>query len=106
MLLDLVYDNMLDWKLATGDNWMTVGQLLHHITNACGQPSRGFVTGDWGLPEGMDLNDVPPEQMMPPAKSLPDVSGVDEARALLAEDKKIALAMGSTPRANRPSPIA
>ena len=92
-LFDLVDDDTLDWKPPTGENWMTVGQVLHHITNSCGQPCKGFVTGDWGLPEGMDFSDIPPEQMMPPAESMPAVSSVEEARTLLSEDRKLALEM-------------
>ena len=52
-LLSLVDD--LDWKPATGDNWMSTGQLLQHMTDACGGTFRGFVTGDWGMPEGVDI---------------------------------------------------
>ena len=66
-LIGMVEDDSLDWKPESGENWMTMGQLLHHITNSCGQPTKGFVTGDWGLPDGMDFSDIPPEQMMPPA---------------------------------------
>jgi len=51
-LLDLVDPDQLDWKPATGSNWMTSGQLLHHLTDACGAPFRGFVTGDWGMRRG------------------------------------------------------
>lgn len=92
-LFDLVDDDTLDWKPATGQNWMTVGQLMRHITDACGKSCRGFVTGDWGLPEGMDFVDIPAEHMMPPAEAMPGVSGLDEAHALLAEDRQLALAM-------------
>ena len=67
-LIDLVDEGMLDWKPATGSNWMTTGQLLKHISDACGAPMRGFVTGDWGMPEGMDINDLSPEDMLPPAE--------------------------------------
>ena len=35
-LLELVDEDALDWKPATGDNWMTTGQLLFHLTSACG----------------------------------------------------------------------
>jgi hypothetical protein len=92
-LLDLVDDNKLSWKPSTGGNWMTTGQLLKHITNACGACCRGFVTGDWGMPEGMDAGDMSPENMLPPAEKLPTVKSVAEAKKLLAEDKKVALEM-------------
>ena len=40
-LLDLVDYESLDWKPSTENNWMTMGQLLMHITNACGAAMRG-----------------------------------------------------------------
>jgi uncharacterized damage-inducible protein DinB len=83
----------LDWKPESGSNWMTVGQLLKHLTESCGMPIRGFVTGDWGMPEGVKMDDVPPEEMLPPAEKMPAVGSVDEARKLLAEDKALALKM-------------
>lgn len=43
-LLDLVDEDSLQWKPGTGNNWMTTGQLLKHISNACGDSMRGFVT--------------------------------------------------------------
>jgi uncharacterized damage-inducible protein DinB len=92
-LFDLVDDSALAWKPATGTNWMTTGQLLMHITNACGASMKGFVTGDWGLPEGMDASQMSPEEMLPPAEKLPAVKSVGEAKRLLAEDKKVALEM-------------
>lgn len=36
----------LNWKPATGKNWMTTGQLLHHAATACGSTCKGFITGD------------------------------------------------------------
>ena len=90
-LLDLVDDDQLDWKPATGENWMTMGQLLRHISDACGAPVRGFCTGDWGMPEDVDVSEMPAEDMIPPAEKLPTVSSVAEARRLLAEDRELAL---------------
>ena len=72
---------------------MTVGQLIKHITNACGAGCKGFVSGDWGLPEGQKLEDLSPEEHLPPAEKLPTVESVDEAMHLLAEDKAVALQM-------------
>jgi uncharacterized damage-inducible protein DinB len=92
-LMDLVDDNQLDWKPSTGSNWMTIGQLLRHITDACGAASRGFVTGDWRMPEGVDMSQLPPEEMLPPAEKFPTVKSVAEAKKLLAEDKQVALDM-------------
>lgn len=90
-LIDRVDPSTLDWKPATGSNWMTTGQLLMHITNACGSSIKGFVTGDWGMPDGVDLADLPPDAMLPSAESLPAVESVAQAKQLLAEDKALAL---------------
>ena len=92
-LLDLVEDDSLDWKPCAENNWMTAGQLLRHITDACGAAIRGFVTGDWGLPEGVEFSDLPPEEMLPPAEKLPTIERVARAKELLAMDKKLALDM-------------
>jgi uncharacterized damage-inducible protein DinB len=92
-LTDLVNDKELNWKPSTGTNWMTVGQLLMHSTSACGACCRGFVTGDWGFPEGVDPSNMPPEAMLPSADKLPSVKSVAEAKKLLKEDKKVALEM-------------
>jgi len=89
-LLDLVKDEDLTWKPATGTNWMTTAQLLMHLTNACGSPIKGFVTGDWGMPEGMDIKDLAPEDMLPPAEKLPTIGSVAETKDLLKQDEKLA----------------
>jgi hypothetical protein len=90
-LLDLVDDDRLDWTPPTGEDWMTMGQLLRHISDACGAPIRGFCTGEWGMPEGMEASDMSQEEILPPADRLPTVGSVDEARRLLAADKELAL---------------
>lgn len=72
---------------------MTVGQLLRHITNACGARCKGLVTGDWGLPPETKLEDLSIQEMLPPAEKMPAVASVAEAGKLLAEDKAIALQM-------------
>ena len=92
-LLDLVDDDALDWKPGTGSNWMTTGQLLKHITESCGMAFKGFVAGDWGMPEGVDMSELSPEEMMPPAEKMPTLSSVAEAKKLLADDKATALEM-------------
>ncbi len=92
-LMGMLNDGDLAWKPATGSNWMTSGQLLEHMTTACGMCCKGFVTGDWGLPEGVDFKDMPEEGMMPPAEKMPTVDSVATARKTLAEDRKVGLAM-------------
>jgi hypothetical protein len=87
-LMKLAAKLPLDWKPATGSNWMTTGQLLQHCTNACGACCKGFVTGDWGMP-----TDMKPEDMLPTAAKMPSAKNVAAARKLLAADKVVALAM-------------
>ena len=87
-LMAMCDDSMLGWKPTSGANWMTVGQLLKHITEACGMCCKGFVTGDWGMPE-----DMSEEDMLPPAEKLPAAKDVPSTLKKLAEDKKLALDM-------------
>lgn len=94
-LLDLVDEEMLQWKPATGSNWMTTAQLLKHITVACGGSMRGFVTGDWGLPEGIDVHSLSIEEMLAPAETMQAIGSVAEARKLLEEDERLALSLVS-----------
>ncbi len=89
-LMDLVNDAELDWKPATGSNWMTTGQLLQHLTTACGACCKGFVTGDWGMPEGVPESEL---DMIPSADKMPAAKSVADARALLEADKALALTM-------------
>lgn len=90
-LMNKVNDSDLNWKPSTGYNWMTVGQLLLHTTESCGAAIKGFVTGDWGLPEGFDPSKMSPEEMLPPAEKMKSVSSVREAIELLHADKIVAL---------------
>ena len=92
-LMAMVEDGDLDWKPATGDNWMTTGQLLRHMASACGAANKGFVTGDWGLPPDVDPAEMPAEEMLPPAEKLLASDSVAEAREGLAADKQVALEM-------------
>jgi len=92
-LLDKVDPSSLDWKPASGSNWMTTGQLLKHISDGCGAGCRAFLTGDWGLPEGVKIEDLKPEEMLPPAEKLPAIESVDEVRKLLADDKTLTFHM-------------
>ena len=92
-LFDKVDPDGLGWKPETGANWMTVGQLLKHISQACGANCRGFATGDWGLPPGVKFEDLPPEQMLPSAESMPAVGSVVEAKQLLEADQALAVEM-------------
>ena len=89
-LIAKVDDESLDWKPATGENWMTTGQLLMHLAWGNGPGFKGFVTGDWGLPEGVSFEDMDPDAMLPPAEAMPTVDSVAQAREKLAADKALA----------------
>jgi uncharacterized damage-inducible protein DinB len=107
-LVDMVEEKDLEWKPATGSNWMAVAQLLRHITESCGAGFRGFVTGDWGMPDGIDWSELPPEEMLPPAEKMPAIGSVAEAKKLLDEDQKLAYEMlkrcSEEDLANKPAP--
>lgn len=90
-LITLVDDSELEWKPATGENWMTVGRLLKHMTTACGACCKGVLTGDWGFVEE-DMGGSP-EDMLPPAEKLPTSSSKAEALAELEADRTLALQM-------------
>jgi hypothetical protein len=81
----------LAWKPATGQNWMSTAQVLRHCAESCGTAVRGFATGDWGMPDGTNLEDIPEDQMIPPAEAMPAVESVDEAGRLLAADRELCL---------------
>jgi len=92
-LMELVDDDSLEWKPSDENNWMTMGQLLYHLTDACGVPIKGFVTGEWEVPEGTDIDNLTPEEILPPSEKFPAVKSTAEARALLHKDKLLALKM-------------
>jgi uncharacterized damage-inducible protein DinB len=90
-LVSKTNEQMLGWKPSSGSNWMTTGQLLKHLSSSCGGTFKGFITGDWGLPKGVDPGKLPPEEMLPPAEKMPTVASLAEAQKLLREDKRTAL---------------
>ena len=93
LLMAKVPDGALSWAPASASNWMTFGQLLHHLSNACGSGCQAFLTGEWGLPPGKCFADLSPAEALPPASALPALTSVSEARRLLGEDKERALKM-------------
>jgi DinB family protein len=87
-LLGLCDDKSLSWKPSQGGNWMTLGQLLEHLSNAGGTCIAGFVTGKWPMPA-----DASPEAMLPPAEKMPTAKSVAEATKKIAADRQQALRM-------------
>ncbi|MHC4939273.1 MAG: DinB family protein [Planctomycetota bacterium] len=92
-LLEMVDDSMLEWRPPAGENWMTMGQLIWHLPEACGFCMRGFVTEGWQMPESIDPVDAAPEGLMPTADDMRAATSVDEVKRKLAEDKELAYAM-------------
>mgnify|MGYP001345581578 CR=1 FL=1 len=90
-LMGLVDEDNIDWKPSDSNNWMTTGQVLRHLTIACGTGFKGFVTGEWGMPDGMDVSEMSMEDMLPPAEKMPSIESAAEAIKLLKEDMKLAL---------------
>jgi len=80
-LIGLLSDDDLAWKPATGENWMTLGQLLEHLAESCGILMRWFVTDEWDLSD----ND------MVPAEKMKTIGSLAKAKERLAADKQIAL---------------
>lgn len=92
-MLEMLTDSDLGWKPATGENWMTVGQLLAHLNMACGMCCQGFVTGQWGMPDSDCEPAGEQEPMLPTAEQMPTVESVAVAREGLQADRKLALQM-------------
>jgi uncharacterized damage-inducible protein DinB len=57
-LIDGVDAELMAWKPATGENWMTTGQLLYHLSDSCGSMFVGFVSGEWDFGDGESLPSV------------------------------------------------
>ncbi|MCB2203841.1 DinB family protein [bacterium] len=92
-LMRRVDDSRLDWKPESGTNWMSTGQLLYHVAEACGSNIKGFVTGDWDFPTDMPTDASGEPDMLPVADNMPAVSSVEEAVEKLLADKALALKM-------------
>ncbi len=78
----------LEWKPATGSNWMNMGQLLLHCATACGSMFKGYLANDWSLPEGIEYPEGALTELLP-AEKLPSVNSVDQAMKLLHDDREI-----------------
>ena len=85
-LVDLLTEDDLDWKPATGSNWMTVGQLLEHLAGCGGITFHYLADGKAATrPEG-------PAGELPLAGALPSVKSLAEGRSRIAADRYAALA--------------
>ena len=67
-------------------------ELLMHCANfGCGKALRGFIQGDWGLPEGTAVEELAAGDHVPPATALPSVQSVEQALALLEKGSTLAV---------------
>jgi uncharacterized damage-inducible protein DinB len=83
-LMRMVRDDELGWKPesppgAEGTGWMTMGQLLLHITEACGKMCECFAKEDWSILTAGQ-----------PGSPMPSVPSVAEALRLLDADEALA----------------
>jgi uncharacterized damage-inducible protein DinB len=88
-LMKQVDADSLGWKPpvpegAQTTGWMTVGELLHHMTEACGKCCLAFATNDWSI------MGAPPQEGVAPAP-MPSSASVESARRELAEDRALTL---------------
>jgi len=90
-LMSLIKDDELDWKPDHGHNWMSMGQLLMHMSDACGSTFDGLINGEWDIREEFSINELDVKQIFPSANLLPSANSVHDARKLLDNDKKLAL---------------
>ncbi len=90
-LISLVRDEELDWKPDHGSNWMSLGQLLMHMTDACGSTFEGLINGAWDIREEYTVSELDTQQIFPHADILPSVNSVHDTRKLLSDDRKLAL---------------
>lgn len=88
-LMALVKDGDLNWKPATGSNWMTVGQVMLHLVTSCGFCMRGFVSGQWDPPA--ELGYPQGKEGMLTAEELPTARSVAWARDYLTKDRQAGL---------------
>ena len=91
-LMELVEDRKLGWKPPSGSNWLTTGQLLLHLTGACGVCCKGFTTGEW-KDDSVEPGEPGQEGALPPAERYRSVKSVAEALRLLEEDRRLTLEM-------------
>lgn len=89
-LMGLVDETTLDWKPPEAEGaettgWMTMGELLHHMTTSCGLLCKAFSENDWSFM-------APPPADGEAPQPAPTMKSVAEARKALAADRALALA--------------
>ena len=89
-LLDLVEPDMLTWKPSEENNWLTVGQLILHLTEACGVNVKGFVTGVWDYQQSASQQDRLHTDL-PSAQEFPEAKDIEQVKQLLLDDYQMTL---------------
>jgi len=82
-LMRMAPEDKINWKPSETNNWMTLGQLLQHLSDSTGMPMRCFVTGEWP-PMPADAS-----EMLPPAEKMPTAASVGEAIEKLEADRRV-----------------
>jgi len=90
-LISTVEDTDLGWSPSQGDNWLTLGQLLLHLTVSCGIWCKGFATGEWDDAGDVDHTQIPEGESLPRATAYRSVDSVQAAREALARDRALAI---------------
>ena len=80
-LMRMVPEDKLGWKPSDDNNWMTAGQLLHHLPECTGLCMKGFITGEW--PES------PEGEMLPLAEKMPSAPTIADALERLKADREL-----------------
>lgn len=80
-LMKLIPADKINWKPSQTNNWMTVGQLICHLSDSTGSAMESFVTGQWPP--------MPPDMALPTAEQMPTVSSVAEGLKKLEDDRRI-----------------
>jgi uncharacterized damage-inducible protein DinB len=81
-LMKMAPPDKLNWKPKETGNWLTLGQLLQHLSDSTGAPMKMFITGEWPqMPEGTE--------MIPPAEKMPTTSSVDAALKTIEADRAV-----------------
>ena len=80
-LMQLVPEDKLSWKPSETNNWMTLGQLLHHLPESTGMCMKMFIEDAW--PEFSE------DEMMASAEKMATAKSVQEALDQLEKDRKL-----------------
>lgn len=82
-LMRMAPEDKMGWRPSETGDWMSMGQLLHHLTDATGMGMNGFITGEWPeMPEGAVV--------LPGVEQMPSVSSIAEACEKLDTDRRLA----------------